>query len=163
MTRVPPSAMTFADLRTVEKLLGAYGEDLDLSHMTKGVNVRIKVHKADEEHRLVYAWALVIEEGGKPVVDWQGDVIVTSELVKTAHGFIRSERMAKAMHEGSHVGDIVESMVFTSELQKALGIDLGKVGWLVVIKVADDAAWQAVKDGTYKSLSIGGKARREAI
>lgn len=118
------------------------------------------VRKIDEEMRMVYGWASVVEENGNPVVDHQGDLILSSDLVAAAHAFISSSRAAKAMHKGEVVGEFVESLVFTPEVQKALGIDLGKVGWWVGLKVKNDKIWAAVKDGRLKMLSIGGKGNR---
>lgn len=119
-----------------------------------------KVCKIDEDQRLVFGWASVVEENGKPIVDHQGDVITPRELVKAAHGFIISSRAAKVMHEGEKVGEFVESMVFTKEVQDALGIDLGKVGWWLVLKVENDSVWSMVKNGKLKMFSIGGKGQR---
>lgn len=118
------------------------------------------VRKIDEEMRMVYGWASVIEENGSPVVDHQGDLILSSDLVAAAHAFISSSRAAKAMHKGEAVGEFVESLVFTLEVQKALGINLGKVGWWVGLKINNDKIWAAVKDGRLKMLSIGGKGNR---
>lgn len=119
-----------------------------------------EITKSDEEKRIVYGWASVIEKAGKQVVDHQGDSISAHELTNAAHNFIKSSRMAKMMHEGDSVGEFVESMVFTTEVQKALGIDLGQVGWFVGMKVHDERVWKKVKDGGLKMFSIGGSAKR---
>lgn len=118
------------------------------------------VNKILEDQRMVYGWATVIEENGVPVVDYQGDLITSSDLLSAAHSFISSSRAAKVMHEGGKVGEFVESIVFTKEVQTALGIDLGKVGWWVGLKIHDDKIWQAVKDGKLRMLSIGGRGKR---
>lgn len=118
------------------------------------------ITKVDDEKRIVYGWASVIEKDGQVVVDSQGDIIAADDLVKAAHDFITTSRTAKAMHQGDQVGEFVESMVFTHDVQKALGIDLKKVGWFVGFKVNDDETWQGVKSGKYKMLSIGGSGKR---
>lgn len=115
---------------------------------------------SDDEQRLVLGWASVIEEAGKSVVDSQGDVIDEDTLLKAAHGFILDARAGKLMHQGKRVGDVVESIVFTKDLQKALGIDLGKIGWLITYKVRDEELWKEVKAGKYPAFSIGGLGRR---
>lgn len=120
-----------------------------------------KVLKVDDDQRLVYGWASVIEENGQAVVDSQGDMIAEPVIQKAAHGFILEARAGKLMHEGSPVGDIVESMVFTKALQQALGVNLNKVGWLIAYKVRDDALWKRVKAGDFPAFSIGGRGRRE--
>jgi hypothetical protein len=60
------------------------------------------------------------------------------------------------MHDGKQIGEVVESVVLTHDLQKALGIDLQKVGWFIGMKILDDETWAKFKDGTFKAFSIGG-------
>lgn len=116
--------------------------------------------KVDEEQQLVYGWASVIEDNGRPVVDSQGDVISPRELVKAAHNFVTTSRAAKQMHQGGKVGEIIESVVFTDEMQKVLGINLGKVGWWVGMKIHSDDVWKRVKSGELREFSIGGRGQR---
>jgi len=119
--------------------------------------------KIDEPQRLVYGWISVIEVDGTTVIDQQGDVIEEPELVGSAHEFMTNSRAGKLLHRGEEIGAFVESLVFTRDLQVALGIDLKKVGWFGVMRVASDDVWKGVMDGTYRSFSIGGSARREEI
>ncbi len=116
--------------------------------------------KANDEKRIAYGWASIVEKGGKPVIDAHGDVIHPDELSRAAQAFVKSDRAAKVMHAGKQVGEIVESIVFTKDIQDALGIDLGLVGWFIGMHVPDEATWKAVKDGVYKAFSIGGKGKR---
>jgi hypothetical protein len=117
------------------------------------------VQKFDDEQRLVWGWALVSVEKGQPVTDRQGDVVDTGELQKTVHKFM-DDRTGKAMHKGHRVGTVVDSIVFTKELQDALGVDLGREGWFVGMHVPDDATWMRVKKGELKAFSIGGEGER---
>lgn len=126
---------------------------------TEAFTAELTVCKVSEEQQLVYAFASVIEENGEPVVDLHGDIISESELVKAAHRSFR-RMIGKEMHQGGQVAEIVESIVLTKELQKALGIDIGKVAWLVAMKIYDLDVWQKVKDGTLSALSIGGRGIR---
>jgi len=109
---------------------------------------------------LVYAWASVIEKNGEPVVDFQGDIIEEADLEKAAFDFMAEYRDVGDMHDEMGVGTVVGSMVFTKELQKSLGIDLGQVGWLVVLKVTNEEVKKKIADGEYPMLSIGGEAER---
>ncbi len=59
--------------------------------------------------------------------------------------------------------EYVESLVFTPDVQKALGVDLGKVGWWIGGFVKADDTWADVKSGKLRTLSIGGSAVREKI
>ena len=125
---------------------------------------RSEIQKFDEDKGLVYAWASVVEQNGEPVVDHQGDVIDEEDLEMAAFDFISKSRTAGEMHmRKTGVGEVVGSMVFTKKLQEQLGIDLGMVGWLVVIKVMDDEIKKLVKSGDYSMLSIGGSGVREEM
>lgn len=114
------------------------------------------ISKVNEEQRLVAGWASVVEENGKAVVDWQGDVISVEEIQKAAHGFMVDSRASLEMHKGSPVAMVVESLVFTNDIQKSLGVDLQKQGWFIVVKVLSDEVWAKVKSGELKAFSIGG-------
>lgn len=116
--------------------------------------------KVDNEQRIAYGWASVIEENGKVVVDSQGDMIRESVLQKAAHDYVLDERAGKVMHKGKRIADVVESIVFTKELQKAIGIDLKKVGWFLAMKIRDESVWERVKSGELKAFSVGGLGRR---
>ena len=100
--------------------------------------------------------AYVSEEDGQQVIDHSGDVIEPDELAKAAHDFILNYRKAKAMHNGAAIGEFVESIVFTKDVQAALGINLNKTGWFVGLKVHDDDVWKRFKSGEYAMFSIGG-------
>ena len=119
-----------------------------------------KVLKLNEDQRLVYGWASVTEVGGKPVVDLQGDTISDATLLKAAHGFMLDSREGEVLHDGKRVADIVDSMVFTKDLQAALGVDLGKVGWLIGMKIRDESMWKRIKTTGVVGFSIGGLGRR---
>ena len=124
---------------------------------------RIEIKKANEEKRIVYAWAYVCSVSGDQVVDHSGDVIDEEEMERMAYDFMEEYRDGGEMHNRRGVASAVASMPFTKELQESLGIDVGKVGWLIVFRINDDDVWEKVKNGTYKMMSIGGKATREKI
>lgn len=126
------------------------------------LSLTIPITKVDDEQRMVWGWASVVEEGGVIVTDKQDDQIDIADLSKAARDFMQFSRVGGAMHSAMGVGTVVESIVFTPEVQKALGVDLGKVGWFVGYHVSDDAVWQRVKAGELQAFSFGGKARREA-
>jgi hypothetical protein len=123
-------------------------------------NMTVPIVKSDEALRVVYGWASVIEDQGRAVVDRQGDVITPDELIKAAHGFMRDSRKGKEMHRDTAVGEVVESIVLTRDVQDALGVNLDKVGWYIAIKILDDTVWNRVQSGEYRAFSIGGRAKR---
>lgn len=123
----------------------------------------VQITKIDEDRRLVFGWISVIEYDDQPVVDSQGDVILSEDLEKAAYAFVKSNGVAGDNHERVGVGQLVESIVFTKEKQIALGIDLGCVGWFGGFYISDDDVWNKVKKGEYLAFSIGGIGTREEI
>lgn len=132
----------------------------------KGFKIEAEIAKGlnpDDQLKqgLVYGWASVIEKDGVPVVDHQGDRISQQELVKAAHDFMK-RRDGGVMHDetGHNIGSIVESVVLTKDLQKALGVDLGKVGWLIGYQISDARVKAMAQKRLLKAFSIGGRGRR---
>jgi hypothetical protein len=127
-----------------------------VGQMTKDIEGQIL--KSDEEQRLVYGWASVITEKGEPVVDRQGDVIKPDTLVKAVSKFMEHVRVGKQMHDGEQIGVVVHSWPCTNEINKSVGLDADREGWLVAFKVYDDEVWADVKAGKLAAFSIGGRA-----
>ena len=119
-----------------------------------------KVVKRDDDKFLVFGFASVAD-----VEDSQGDVISIEELEKGAYQFMLHDGMGAEMHEVYGVADVVESIVFTKEKLKLLGLaeDALPPAWWIGMKVRNAETWQKIKNGDYKSFSIGGRAIREAI
>tara|TARA_R100000093_G_scaffold70881_2_gene45095 strand:- start:64 stop:492 length:429 start_codon:yes stop_codon:yes gene_type:complete len=127
-----------------------------VGQMTKDIEGQIL--KSDEEQRLVYGWASVITEKGEPVVDRQGDVIKPDTLVKAVNNFMEHVRVGKQMHDGDQIGVVVHSWPCTNEINKSVGLEADREGWLVAFKVYDDEVWADVKAGKLAAFSIGGRA-----
>ena len=130
------------------------------------VDIGFELFKAKESEQLVSGWANVsVNADGSIPLDWQGDVIAPDTLEKAAIGFMLTYRDSGVMHEGGSVGTVVESIVFTKEKQKAIGIPEGTVpqGWFITVKVHDTEVFHKVVDGTYKMFSIQGTCRRAQI
>ena len=125
-----------------------------------------RIVKRDDDKFLVYGWASVAnDKDGNPVVDSQGDTISIEELEKAAFNFVRFNGMGGEMHERYDVAELIESFVFTPDKLEMLGLakDALPQGWFVGFKVRDAETWQRIKNGDYKSFSIGGRAVREMI
>src|SRR5258708_5533133 len=103
-----------------------------------------EIYKADRpmQEGMVYGFASVIAKDGQVITDTQGDQIETAELERAAADFMLNSRTGGHNHlrdaEGYPIkaGEIVSSVVFTPELQKALGISV-PVSWLIGLKVTD--------------------------
>jgi hypothetical protein len=135
--------------------------------MADAFKVTIPIAKIDVERREITGWASVsLDAAGRAVVDSQGDHIPLDELEEAAHeAFARSEGRATAgdMHRRIGVGDIIESIMVTPEKRAAmpeLFVPSGPSGWLVTMKIHDDATWADIKSGKKLELSIAGMAER---
>ena len=126
------------------------------------------VYKADEDKHLVFGWASVsITVEGEPLEDRQHDLIEPGDLEDAAYEYVLNFRDTGEEHLPGYrkKGKLVESVVFTPEKQKAMGIPEGvlPVAWWVGFKIEDEDTWQRVKNGTYRMFSIEGVASREPV
>jgi len=135
----------------------------EILNKSESFTLTADILKSDEDQRLVYGWASIILENGEPVTDSQGDIISESDLIKAAHNYISQYREAKEMHSGGQIGEVVESLVFTKDVQDALGISLGKIGWFIGVKINDQDLFNKFKTGEYSMFSIGGRGHRIEI
>lgn len=146
---------------TVRKIMIGHGQES--SHENN-----YTIYKTDDDKRLVFGWASVsIKVDGEQVEDRQQDIIDPEDLEEAAYEYVlkfrdTGEEHIKTMRQK---GKLVESCVFTAEKQKAMGIPEGilPIGWWVGFKIEDDAAWERVKNGTYRMFSIEGKATRVPV
>ena len=92
-------------------------------------------------------------------------MIDAEELEQAAYNFVRFYREGGEMHERGGCAELVESIIFTPEKLKALGLPENslKTSWWIGFYVTDDEVWQKVKSGEYSMFSIEGKAIREEI
>ena len=122
-----------------------------------------KITKRDDEQMLAFGWANVsIRSDGELIEDWQEDIVEPEDLEQAAYEFVQLYREGGEMHERGGVATLVESVVFTEEKQRAMGIPEGTlpVGWWIGFKVLDADVWEKVKDGTYSMFSIEGERKR---
>ena len=130
------------------------------------VKSRFKIEKSDDEKMTAFGWASVaVRADGEQIEDWQEDIIDPEELEKAAYEFVRLYREGGEMHERGGVAELVESIVFTKEKQRLIGIPEGTLpeGWWIGFKVLDPAVWEKVRDGTYSMFSIEGEANRVEV
>lgn len=134
--------------------------------MSENKLAEAEIIKTDEDKKLVFGWASIIKDNyGKILLDRQDDFIDSEEeLEKSAYSFVLNSRDGGEMHIRKGVSTLVESIVFTEEKQKALGIPTGTLptGWWVGFRVNDDKVWEQVKKGHYIGFSVHGTGRREA-
>lgn len=125
--------------------------------------IKGELNKVDMGHKTAYGWAYVAKVGEDIVVDHSGDTWDIEEIVKTAHEFVMECREGGEAHIWKGGATLVESLVFTKDIQKALDIDLGKEGWFVGFRITDSALLEKIQKGDYAMFSIGGTGTRETI
>ena len=141
--------------------------DTEVIQMKKSDEI-FSVYKTDDDKRLVFGWASIsITVDGEQLEDRQKDMIDPEDLEEAAYEYVLKFRDTGEEHISTmrKKGKLVESCVFTAEKQKAMGIPEGilPIGWWIGFKIEDDAAWEKVKNGTYKMFSIEGKAHRVPV
>lgn len=143
-----------------------------MAEQTQPWTASLTIAKTDAERRLVFGWLYVCRKAnGEQVVDHSGETVSIEDLETATVDFALRSRKAGEMHEkdatgaARQVGRLVEVVCFTPEKQQALGIPAGVVpqGTWVGFKIDDDAAWEGVKSGRYKMLSLGGRAVRRSV
>lgn len=120
------------------------------------------VVKFDEELGLVFGFAIVSKVDGEPFFDSQGDYIPEESMLKAATDFMLHSRVAKEMHEGEAVGEVVFAFPLTSEVAKALDIRTHKTGLLIAMKPGPEAMAK-FKSGEYRGFSIGGSRVEDEV
>lgn len=124
--------------------------------------------KFDDDKRLAFGWASVVEKDGLPVIDRQGDYISPDEMETAAYVYVQKSRVGGEMHKRDdedravHVSDLVESVVFTKEKIAKMGLPASTpIGWWVGFKIHNEDTWQTVKKGGHTGFSIHGRGRRQ--
>lgn len=133
---------------------------------TSAFTLSVPFGKLNDDERLVFGWASVVTKGGRPVIDLQDDMIEVGELRKAVEAFMDGSRDAGYMHERGddgkvhRIGKIVDSLVVTADVAKALGIATDQEGWIIGVRVESEDVWKRVKAGELSAFSIGGMAAR---
>lgn len=127
---------------------------------------RVAITKSDDDKMLAFGWANVsLTVDGEAIEDYHGDIIEPEELENAAYNFVELYREGGEMHERGGAAVLIESVVFTEEKMKAIGIPEGTlpVGWWIGFKVLDEDVWEKVKNGEYPMFSIEGEAERVEV
>lgn len=151
------------DFEVAKKSCRMWESDTSVSELTNKVRLEGKILKQLDEERLAFGWAYVSTVKGELSLDHSGEFIRPDQIAKAATNFMLSMRTAKRMHSGERIGEVVHSMPLTDDIAKALGIETDRQGWIVAVKVHDDAVWQDVKSGRLSAFSIGGRALKEMV
>lgn len=127
------------------------------------VGFAFRFQKAAPTGEYVRGWASVASVGGAEVADHEGDVISIDEIRDAAHRFITEVRVAKALHRGEPVGDVVESVIVDDDFAAAMGLQTDVRGWWIGMRIHDEAIRKRIRSGELKAFSIGGRGIRKKV
>jgi cation transport regulator len=164
---------TFSDTESEERSFRAawstlrrQGWEPDEDGMWHKVEKRVafQIAKHDRREGRVFGWAYQCRKGGAEVVDHSGEVIPPEELEPAVYDFMLESGLGSDMHEEEQVGvgGAIESMFYTPEKWRALGVpdDLAATlptGWWVGFQYDPEGeAFANVERGDRLMFSIGG-------
>ena len=155
-------------LSEINETADAVNISIGVGYAGEGKAPTFEIKKSDEEKRLVFGWANVaIRTNGEQIQDRQNDMVDPSDLEEAVYDYVLNFRDAGEEHIQSlrKKARMVESVVFTDEKMKAMGIPAGTVpyGWWIGFYVDDDETWEKIKNGTYRMFSVEGKGIRQSI
>ena len=116
-----------------------------------------KAEQVNADHGLVLGHAIVCKEHGEPYFDVQGDHIPEDAMLAAAADFMQNGAMAKEMHDGEAIGSVLFAFPMTTDIAKALGIQVEKTGLLIAMKPDSEETLEKFRDGTFTGFSIGGQ------
>ena len=121
--------------------------------------------KFDDEKKIAFGWGYVAKDrSGRQIVDFSGDVVTQGHYLEdAAYDFVVRSRAGDARHDSKPVATLVESVVFTPEKLRAMGVPEGvlpSAGWWTGMKVLDPQTWDDVRSGKLKAFSVGGRGVR---
>lgn len=123
--------------------------------VSEQVKLNTKILKVDDTLGLVLGWAIICKQQQVEYFDLQDDSITEEAVLKGSADFIQHSRVAKEMHTGQPIGEIVGSFPLIEDVAKAFGIQCDTYGWMVAMKPSDDVL-EKFKSGELTGFSIGG-------
>ncbi len=132
-----------------------------LSGRTFQIDSRAEFRKVGDELGIVFGWAIICTEGGKPYFDSQGEHIPEAVMLKAAADFMANARVSTDMHarDGEAVvpdGRVIFGYPITTEMVDALEMKSKRTGLLVGLKPSA-AVLAKCKAGEHVGFSIGGR------
>ncbi len=129
----------------------------------KAKELEVRIAKVDEDLGIVFGYAIICKAGGEEYFDSQGDHIPEDSMLEATSDYMSGRRVAKDMHVGDAVGQVVFGFPMTAEIAKALDIEVQKTGFIVGMKPYKDEMLQKYAKGWYTGFSIGGKRIEDRI
>ncbi len=136
-------------------------------------SARIQKNEDDTEERFILGLVLEPTDGEDEVPlkpDTQDDVYSKMDVRKTAHGWMEFFGAIDMGHSWQPLSKgtvrILESYLAPVAFTIGKGKDAYEVTegtWMLALRIADDAIWEAVKNNEIGAYSIGGTAAREPL
>ncbi len=114
------------------------------------------VSVAEDEAQLMYNIANVYSIGGKTVLDVDGEGFTTEAMEQFIAQVLKRDKSSTWEHEGDPVNVVVQGLVLSDAVQKALGIDLGFECLVTATHFPDGEEWAKAKAGPWEQ-SIAGR------
>lgn len=133
---------------------------MDAEGMAEKRNRQFCVKNAKITEELVIGFGFICEKKNadgefEPHVDAQGDFIPEEVMYEGMKSFMAGNRVAKDMHEGESIGQIVYGFPLTQDICKALSIETEQTGFLIAMK-PNAEVMAKFKSGEYTGFSLGG-------
>jgi hypothetical protein len=93
--------------------------------------------------------ASVSTVAGELIKDLHGDKMTTQALTEFSRDLMRGTRAGQFDHNGDNRHEVVQSLMLSDDIQKALNIDLGFEPYLVEIHFPDPDDWAEVEKGEW--------------
>ena len=128
--------------------------------MTKQLD--FAVQKVDESLGIVFGFAIICKRDGNEYVDVQGDHVPESAMLEATAEYMAGDRIAKDMHVGDAIGQLVFGFPLTDDIAKALEITTRQTGFIVGMK-PNEEIMEKFRSGDYTGFSIGGRRIQETV
>lgn len=120
-----------------------------------GKRFEVKVEKVAEELGVVFGFAMVCKEHGEDYFDTQHENVTEDAMLVSSFGYMQGDRVAKAMHRGRPIGQVVFGFPLTTDIAKALDIETDRTGFLIGMRPRRDVL-EKFRSGEFTGFSIGG-------
>ena len=136
-----------------------YTQDNDLlpSSHERATKRFFEVAKVDDEHGLVFGFAIVSKINGEEYFDVQGDHIPEEAMLEASLDFMENSGAAKEMHQGDQIGKVVFAFPLTTDIARAMNVTTEKTGLMIAMKPTDPEVLNRFKSGEFTGFSIGGR------
>lgn len=124
--------------------------------MSEKFETTANIMKVDDSLGLVFGWAIVCKEFGEDYFDLHEDHIPEDAMLKAATDFMEKSQVAKEMHEGDPVGQILFAFPLTEDIAKSFGLHTNRTGLMIAMKPSSDEVLEKFRSGEYTGFSIGG-------